>query len=63
MGAAYPEIAERKEEIRTWVTAEEQGFGRTLVQGSALLDELLAQGEVSGADAFRLHDTFGFPSS
>ncbi|WP_349239829.1 alanine--tRNA ligase [Patulibacter sp. SYSU D01012] len=61
MGAAYPEIAERREEIRTWVTAEEQGFGRTLVQGSALLDELLAKGEVSGADAFRLHDTFGFP--
>ncbi|MGX6447846.1 alanine--tRNA ligase [Patulibacter sp. S7RM1-6] len=61
MGAAYPEIAERREEIRTWVTAEEQGFRRTLEQGTALLEELLAKGEVSGADAFRLHDTFGFP--
>ena len=61
MGAAYPEIVERREEIRTWVSAEEQGFGRTLQSGTALLEELLAQGAVSGADAFRLHDTFGFP--
>jgi alanyl-tRNA synthetase len=61
MGAAYPELVERREEIRTWVTAEEQGFGRTLTSGTALLEELLAQGSVTGADAFRLHDTFGFP--
>jgi hypothetical protein len=30
-------------------------------QGTRLLDDLLAAGEVSGADAFRLHDTYGFP--
>jgi alanyl-tRNA synthetase len=61
MGEAYPEIRERREEIRTWVTAEEQGFGRTLAAGTQLLDTLLEQGTVSGEDAFRLHDTFGFP--
>jgi alanyl-tRNA synthetase len=61
MGEAYPEIRQRREEIRTWVTAEEQGFGRTLAAGTQLLDTLLEQGTVSGEDAFRLHDTFGFP--
>jgi alanyl-tRNA synthetase len=61
MGAAYPELVERREEIRTWVTAEEEGFGRTLQAGTSLLGQLLDAGAVSGADAFRLHDTFGFP--
>jgi alanyl-tRNA synthetase len=61
MGEAYPEIRQRREEIRTWVTSEEQGFGRTLAAGTQLLDTLLQQGTVSGEDAFRLHDTFGFP--
>jgi alanyl-tRNA synthetase len=61
MGEAYPEIRQRREEIRTWIRAEEQGFGRTLAAGTQLLDTLLEQGTVSGEDAFRLHDTFGFP--
>jgi alanyl-tRNA synthetase len=61
MGAAYPEIVERRATILKWVRAEEESFGRTLEQGTRLLDDLLAAGEVSGDDAFRLHDTFGFP--
>jgi len=61
MGAAYPELGREREAILRWVTAEEQGFGRTLETGLAMLDELLARGEVSGEDAFKLHDTFGFP--
>jgi alanyl-tRNA synthetase len=61
MGAAYPELARERDAILRWVTAEEQGFGRTLETGLAMLDELLARGEVSGEDAFKLHDTFGFP--
>jgi alanyl-tRNA synthetase len=61
MGAAYPEIVDRRETILKWVRAEEESFGHTLEQGTRLLDELLAAGEVSGVDAFRLHDTFGFP--
>jgi alanyl-tRNA synthetase len=43
------------------VRAEEESFGRTLEQGTKLLDDVLAAGAVSGADAFRLHDTYGFP--
>ena len=61
MGAAYPELGRERDAILRWVTAEEQGFGRTLETGLAMLDELLARGEVSGEDAFKLHDTFGFP--
>jgi alanyl-tRNA synthetase len=61
MGAAYPELHRERDAIRRWVTAEEQGFGRTLETGLSMLDDLLARGEVNGEDAFKLHDTFGFP--
>jgi alanyl-tRNA synthetase len=61
MGAAYPELVRERDTILRWVQAEEQGFGRTLETGLSLLDDVLARGEVSGEDAFRLHDTFGFP--
>jgi alanyl-tRNA synthetase len=61
MGAAYPELGRERETVLKWVRAEEEGFGRTLEQGTRLLEDLLGAGEVSGADAFRLHDTYGFP--
>jgi len=61
MGDAYPDLRVRRDEILTWIRAEEEGFGRTLAQGSARLDQILAAGELTGADAFELHDTFGFP--
>ena len=61
MGDAYPELRARRQTIQKWVRAEEEGFGRTLEQGTRLLDDLLARGEVTGEDAFRLHDTYGFP--
>ena len=61
MGRAYPELERERETIYRWVRAEEQGFGRTLETGLSMLDDLLAKGEVSGDDAFRLHDTYGFP--
>ena len=62
MGGAYPALAAGREEILDAVEAEEGKFARTLEAGSARLEELVAAGgEISGADAFRLHDTFGFP--
>ena len=67
MGSNYPELAEQRDPIRKWLAAEEEGFGRTLEQGTKLLDELIARARDAGAegiaseDAFRLHDTFGFP--
>jgi alanyl-tRNA synthetase len=65
MGAAYPELEREREPILRWARAEEEGFGRTLEQGTKLLDEVIersrAAGAVPAADAFKLHDTYGFP--
>jgi alanyl-tRNA synthetase len=67
MGAAYPELHEQRDAIDKWLAAEEESFGRTLEQGTRMLDEIVArareQGEegVGAEDLFRLHDTYGFP--
>jgi alanyl-tRNA synthetase len=62
MGGAYPNLVARRAEILDAIAAEEEKFARTLEAGSARLEELVAAGGlISGADAFRLHDTFGFP--
>ncbi len=65
MGAAYPYLVERRDEILAAVDAEERKFARTLEAGSerlaALVDAAGANGTISGDEAFRLHDTFGFP--
>jgi alanyl-tRNA synthetase len=66
MGAAYPELHSQRERIEVWLSAEEEHFGHTLEQGLVVLEELIEgarerSGVLSGEDAFRLHDTFGFP--
>ncbi|MGD9694880.1 MAG: alanine--tRNA ligase [Thermoleophilia bacterium] len=62
---AYPELAERASAVRDVLGAEAEQFARTLTQGRRLLAEVIdrsrAGGRVSGDDAFRLHDTYGFP--
>ena len=67
MAGAYRELSDQRDAIDRWLASEEESFGRTLEQGTKLLDELIAQARSSGrdaiaaADVFRLHDTFGFP--
>jgi alanyl-tRNA synthetase len=61
MGDAYPELRTNADVIKDVVEREEGRFRTTLKTGSSLLDEELAGGKVSGAVAFTLHDTFGFP--
>jgi alanyl-tRNA synthetase len=67
MADAYPELTAERETIRRWVGDEEESFGRTLERGTELLERLVAEAEesetswVDAADAFKLHDTFGFP--
>ena len=65
LGAGYPELAHSEPFIVDVVEREEARFRRTLESGSELLDtelDRLQPGEqVSGATAFRLHDTYGFP--
>ncbi|HEX3541364.1 MAG TPA: alanine--tRNA ligase [Acidimicrobiales bacterium] len=61
MGEAYPDLRKNEEFITGVVTREEQRFRATLHAGLAMLDEALGAGVISGAVAFRLHDTHGFP--
>ena len=67
MGEAYPELVAERATIARWVGDEEESFGRTLERGSELLERLIAEAEQAGtswidaADAFKLHDTYGFP--
>ncbi|HUO75052.1 MAG TPA: alanine--tRNA ligase [Solirubrobacteraceae bacterium] len=67
MGSGYPELHAHRDTVTKWLDAEEEGFGRTLAQGSKRLDELIARAEqagdegISAQDAFMLHDTYGFP--
>src|ERR671922_2538957 len=67
MAGGYPELARERETILRWVGDEETAFGRTLDRGTALLSQLVAEAQAQGtswidaADAFKLHDTYGFP--
>ena len=65
MGEAYPEIAKQQKFIENVIREEELAFLRTLDRGIKLMDECITRaGEgkvISGADAFKLYDTYGFP--
>ncbi len=61
MGEAYPELAESRERIHSVLAAEEARFSETLARGLRLFEEVAASGSMAGEDAFRLHDTYGFP--
>jgi alanyl-tRNA synthetase len=65
MGAAYPELGRERDPIMRWVRSEEEGFGRTLEQGTKLLEEVIERSRetkrIPALDAFKLHDTYGFP--
>jgi len=61
MGGVYPELKEHAKEIEAVLTAEEERFSQTLARGMRLFEELAKGEQVSGEDAFKLHDTYGFP--
>jgi alanyl-tRNA synthetase len=61
MAEAYPELPEAREQIEGVLSAEEERFGETLARGLTLFEEAAADGEIDGDEAFRLHDTYGFP--
>jgi alanyl-tRNA synthetase len=67
MKAAYPELESEFERILRLAEAEEDAFLRTLVSGTAFLEQALTevrtsnQSELTGDAAFLLHDTYGFP--
>ncbi|WP_212934671.1 alanine--tRNA ligase [Bacillus hominis] len=63
----YPEVLEKKDFIAKVVKNEEERFHETLHDGEAILGEVIAKAKeekttvISGVDAFRLYDTYGFP--
>ncbi len=61
MWPVYPELAEHRAEIARVLSVEEERFAQTLATGMRLFADVVAQGAISGADAFKLHDTYGFP--
>jgi alanyl-tRNA synthetase len=58
---AYPELRENETHIRRVLVAEEERFSETLARGMRLFEEVASGDAISGEDAFRLHDTYGFP--
>jgi alanyl-tRNA synthetase len=62
MKSGYPELEEHRDEIHRILSAEEERFGQTLARGLRLFEEVAQKGgDISGEEAFRLHDTYGFP--
>jgi alanyl-tRNA synthetase len=67
MGHVYPEIVKGEDFILKVIESEEARFGDALSTGLALLDEIVekaagrGKSQVSGKEAFRLYDTYGFP--
>ncbi len=67
MGSWYSELERKQEDIYRWTIAEEKRFQRTLTSGlhhlEEITDAMVKQGNtlLSGQEAFKLHDTYGFP--
>jgi alanyl-tRNA synthetase len=67
MGGYYPEVVDKAEFIERVIRTEEERFHETLSEGLHILAEMAKQTkaesrpEISGADAFKLYDTYGFP--
>ena len=63
-GEAYPELRENEAFIRQVADSEEERFAGTLRQGAVQFEDARRRAEgdrIAGDDAFRLHDTFGYP--
>jgi len=62
--SAYPALLEKQDFIKKLIDVEENSFARTIDQGVALLNQIMDRADqriLSGDDAFKLNDTFGFP--
>ncbi|MCC5926263.1 MAG: alanine--tRNA ligase [Bacteroidetes bacterium] len=58
----FPELKQQEKFVSNIIRAEEEAFLRTLGQGIQLFETMIeGQNLLSGSDAFKLHDTYGFP--
>ncbi len=61
---AYPNLVEKQDYIKKVIAMEEESFYKTIDSGLVLLNEMMENakdGVISGEDAFKLQDTYGFP--
>lgn len=67
MGDVFPEIKQNQKQVEEVIKAEEETFGETLDRGLEIFDSIIKKLKsensniISGDDAFKLYDTFGFP--
>lgn len=66
MGDDYPELVKNEERIIEILTVEEEAFNRTLKRGGNILNQIIDEAQkekrkISGEEAFKLKDTYGFP--
>ncbi len=67
MGDAFPEVRAQRRHVEGVILAEETAFGRTLDRGLEIFEQMVShadtrdRGSLSGEDAFKLYDTYGFP--
>jgi alanyl-tRNA synthetase len=67
MGEQFPEIVKKQDDVKEILDEEEEAFARTLDRGEKQFEKYAAlalkngAGKLSGADVWRLYDTFGFP--
>ena len=65
MGELYPEVLERRSHIEKVIHAEEESFSHTLDRGLNHFEKIMSNigsgKTISGSDAFKLYDTYGFP--
>ena len=62
--SAYPNLIEKQDYIKKVISMEEESFYKTIDSGLVLLNEMMENakdGVLSGEDAFKLQDTYGFP--
>jgi alanyl-tRNA synthetase len=67
LGPTYPELEAERATVTRWVNDEEESFGRTLDRGMQMVRDLIRHAHedrtswIDAEDAFKLHDTYGFP--
>ena len=61
MGNMFPELRVDPQRVVELIKDEEVSFGRTLGRGIQLFEDAAQDGKISANDAFKLHDTYGFP--
>ncbi|MBL9209203.1 MAG: alanine--tRNA ligase [Opitutaceae bacterium] len=61
LGPVFPELKQQQDIVRRVIRSEEESFGRTIDRGLQIFNKAAAGGNIAGAAAFELYDTYGFP--